>query len=341
MKMITLRIFALATLLSSACLAQANSYSQIYVFGDSLSDTGNLKAVLQNPQIPERFTNGPVTVEIVAGALGLSLSNSYHLLGGALPFGNNYAIAGAKAVDDDNNEATPDINLPTQVNAFLQIHGGTAPADALYIVFIGGNDIRAARSIRANAIFASDEELEAAKEAATASIESSVNSQSAQIMKLIGAGAQHILVAGAPDIGTIPETSILTATLANAAPSKSFAKKATKLPAVTSQLSDLYNRRLNQSLNSIEHSSGLDLIEYDLIEFSENELANAEANGYTNTEDPCIYVYSQAGTPNPECLASAPSFPTQLTFFYWDEVHPTALVHYHSALEMLETIQAH
>lgn len=341
MKVITLRILALVTLLSSACLAQATGYSQIYVFGDSLSDTGNLKAVLQNPQIPERFTNGPVTVEIVANALGLSLSNSYHLLGGALPFGNNYAIAGAKAVDDDNNEATPDINLPTQVNAFLQIHGGTAPADALYIVFIGGNDIRAARSIRANAVFATGDTLDAAKEAAKASIEASVVSQSAQIQKLIGAGAQNILVAGAPDIGTIPETAILTATLVNSATSKSLAKKATKLPAITSQLSDLYNRKLSRSLRSIEHSSDLDLIEYDLIEFSETELENAAANGYTNVEDPCIYVYSQAGTPNPECIASAPNFPTELTFFYWDEIHPTALVHYHSALEMLETIQAH
>ena len=59
------------------------------------------------------------------------------------------AIAGAKAVDD-GNEATPDINLPA--NAFLQIHGGVAPNDALYIVLIGGNDIRAARSIRAAGI---------------------------------------------------------------------------------------------------------------------------------------------------------------------------------------------
>ncbi len=58
---------------------------------------------------------------VAAGAFGLLLTPSYHLLP-VNSFGNNYAIAGAKAVDDDGDESTPDINLPTQVNGFLQIY---------------------------------------------------------------------------------------------------------------------------------------------------------------------------------------------------------------------------
>lgn len=341
MKMITKRMFALATLLCSAVLAHADSYSQIYVFGDSLSDTGNLKAVLQDPQIPERFTNGPVAVEVVANGLGLTLSNSYHLLGGALPFGNNYAIAGAKAVDDDKNEATPDINLPTQVNSFLQIHGGSAPADALYVVLIGGNDIRAARTIRANALLGTYTENNAAIKAAEKSIADAVGAQRNQINKLINAGARHIVVSNAPDIGIIPETGIVTNGLIAAAPTATLKKKAATLPAITTSLSKLHNSKLALNLYYVELFSGINLIEYNLISFTQNQIKNATTNGYTNVKDPCIYVFSQAGTPNPGCIASAPSFPTQITYFFWDEIHPSAAPHYRTGLDLLNKILAH
>ncbi len=36
----------------------SKEYSNIYVFGDSLSDIGNLRAVTQDPSIPDRFSNG-------------------------------------------------------------------------------------------------------------------------------------------------------------------------------------------------------------------------------------------------------------------------------------------
>ena len=49
----------------------------------------------------------------------------------------NFAVAGARARDDGSN-----VNLPAQVDAFLQQSGGVAPADALYVIEMGGNDIR-------------------------------------------------------------------------------------------------------------------------------------------------------------------------------------------------------
>ena len=120
MKKLSIKLATLASLLIAALNVNAQNYSNVYVFGDSLSDNGNLMAL--DPSVPQRFTNGPVAVEVIAAGLGMSLTPSYHLLQ-TPPFGNNYAIAGAKAVDEDGNEQTPDINLPTQVNAFLQIHG--------------------------------------------------------------------------------------------------------------------------------------------------------------------------------------------------------------------------
>ncbi len=338
---VVVRSFAFLLTLLLAGLAQAGNYTKMYVFGDSLSDAGNLKAVLQDPNIPQRFTNGPVAVEVIASVLGLPLTNSYHLLGGALPFGNNYAIAGARAIDEDGNEATPDINLPTQVNAFLQIHRGQAPQDALYIVMIGGNDIRDAREIRIENIYASGTERQELVEDSRDSIALSVESEAAQIRKLIAAGARNILVVNAPDIGKIPETLLKSQALQAAAPDERARNKAAKLPKIATNLTKRYNRELRQAIKRIEQEMNIDVMEFDLRRFNDEQIENAAALGFTNTTAPCIYVFTQGGTPNAECVATAPNFPFVTTFYFWDEIHPTARAHYNAAMGLLEKVLAH
>ena len=81
----------LVVLATGATLAHADP--GVVVFGDSLSDTGNLFAATggTNPIPPYfngRFSNGPVWVETLAASLGLPVNPS--LLGGT-----NYAFAGA------------------------------------------------------------------------------------------------------------------------------------------------------------------------------------------------------------------------------------------------------
>ncbi len=334
MKKITMKSAALAALLLSFVASHASAFSNVYVFGDSLSDNGNLMAL--DPNVPERFTNGPVAAEVIAGAFGLTLTPSYHLLPVA-SFGNNYAIAGAKAVDEDGDETTPDINLPTQVNAFLQIHQYEVPSDALYIVLIGGNDIRAAREIRAGVVFAeTGEERRAIRQAARDSIAAAVESQIAQIEKLINAGAQNILVVNAPDIGAIPETDLVAMQLAAGAQSPAQLRKAERLPHVTTKLSAKYNRKLAKKVARLEHRTGLDIIEYDLFGFLSEQISGAEDFGYTNTDDACIYIFSQGGAVNPECA----DFPVASGFLFWDEIHPTTTAHQNAGIAIVETILA-
>jgi phospholipase/lecithinase/hemolysin len=335
MKRLNSKIIAFTTLFISAFSASAENYSNMYVFGDSLSDTGNLQAVTQDPAIPGRFTNGPVAAEVIANALGLTLTNSYHLLGGALPFGNNYAIAGAKSVDEDGDESTPDINLPTQVNAFLQIHGGNAPADALYVILIGGNDIRAARGIRAAGLLANtQEERRAARQAANESLQAAVDSEKAQIMKLITSGAKHIMVVNAPDIGAIPETDLVASQLMVSAENKSEQKKVARLPAITSKLSAKYNQKLARKIGQIERQSGINIVAYDLLGFLTEQIDAAEDFGYSNVDDACIYVFSAAGAVNPECA----DFPTASGFLFWDEIHPTTKAHQNAGIDIVQML---
>ena len=76
--------FALATCCSSALLggsaAHAAQFSAEYVFGDSLSDVGNVYFATTNaptgqepvsPYVGGQFTNGPVWAQDLAGRLGL------------------------------------------------------------------------------------------------------------------------------------------------------------------------------------------------------------------------------------------------------------------------------
>ena len=82
--------FALSAFCSTALIAlsaaQAAGFSAEYVFGDSLSDNGNLAELLRignfpnPPSFHDSFTNGPVAVARLAQHLGLSLN--------ALPLGD-------------------------------------------------------------------------------------------------------------------------------------------------------------------------------------------------------------------------------------------------------------
>lgn len=113
--------------LALAVPAGAASFTDLFVFGDSLSDTGNLcpLAVVcpSPPYASGRFSNGPVWVEDLAAGLGLGpvVASSAS--------GNDYAVGGATSAD-----------LSSQIAGFQSAVGGAADAAALYVVFAGAND---------------------------------------------------------------------------------------------------------------------------------------------------------------------------------------------------------
>ena len=78
--------FFLPLLLIFSGWAQADpSFSRVFVFGDSLSDTGNLASVIgpfpAPPYFMNRVSNGPVAVEALAARLGHTAEASLHLIG--------------------------------------------------------------------------------------------------------------------------------------------------------------------------------------------------------------------------------------------------------------------
>ena len=144
-------VVALLAAIGPAGSAAAESVEQLIVFGDSLSDSGNhfiaFKQVSTRPFVPEpeasyliggfHFSNGPTWVEQLAHKLGIPKSGAPALLHPG--HFTNYAVGRARA----RAEAPqfPDFDLATQVSRFLGDFGSQAPSDALYVIWIGSNDI--------------------------------------------------------------------------------------------------------------------------------------------------------------------------------------------------------
>jgi phospholipase/lecithinase/hemolysin len=299
---------AVAAVCSSvlASIAAASVFSNVYVFGDSLSDTGNL-AEFQGANFPnppffnDSVTNGPPAVVLLAQHFGLSerpslfangFQDTHNLFGPGFQFGTNYAFAGARAFNPGQADLTD------QVNAFLARPGGggVAPLDALYVVWIGGNDIRTAGH---------------SNNAATGAglVTSAVNAIAADIQTLINKGAHSILVPNAGDVGAIPEFT-----------QESPASQA----QLATQDSILFNVLLHQALvNILALNPGLNLDAFDFFDFSKDVAANAASLGITDTSDPCLKTNF---TPNLNCIDPVTHQITFDKFLFWDHIHPTAEV---------------
>src|SRR5690606_55842 len=122
---------AIAAGLLFSAAAGATQFSNVIVFGDSLSDNGNI-SLAQGSPVPMRFTTNPgtTTAENVASSLGFTLAPS-------VAGGTDYAWGGAGFVNNVAAVAT----FTQQLQPYLGSTGGRAAANALYQVWGGANDV--------------------------------------------------------------------------------------------------------------------------------------------------------------------------------------------------------
>ncbi|HAJ03252.1 MAG TPA: autotransporter domain-containing esterase, partial [Brevundimonas sp.] len=129
---------AALTLAAGAALAgaaNAQSYDRLVVFGDSLSDNGNLFLLSGGTQPPApfyfqgRFSTGPVFVELLGFSLGRFAAGDSNA--GSI----NYAFGGART---DLSGFPP--GMRTQLNAYLG-GGGTFDSNDLVSILGGANNI--------------------------------------------------------------------------------------------------------------------------------------------------------------------------------------------------------
>ncbi len=173
-------VIAALTGLPKPTHASTPQFERIYVFGDSLSDTGNVFKATEGvippspPYRQGRFSNGPVWVEYLASELGSKPQTINFAFGGA-------TTGVAKTSNLDGTLQIP--GLLSQVRDFTAAHPNASPS-ALYIVWAGAND------------YLGD----------TTSPAVPLDNLSKAVRTLAAAGAHNILVVNLPDLGQLPAT---------------------------------------------------------------------------------------------------------------------------------------
>ena len=157
-------------------------FDQIFVFGDSLSDGGNLQVIapefVPDPPYPDgQFTNGDTWTT----QLGLTPS---------LQGGTNFAFGGARTVDNSPADAIPD--LLAQIAAFTS-NPSALGVNPLGVIWVGGNDFLDFQDVP---------EVDQQFEAFVGSVAGTIGTG---VQQLVEAGISDVVVFGQPSFGALPQ----------------------------------------------------------------------------------------------------------------------------------------
>jgi phospholipase/lecithinase/hemolysin len=226
----------------------AKDYDNIYVFGDSLSDTGNVFNATNGiiPPSPTysngRFSNGPIWVDYLASDLGLTLNLK-----------NNFAFGGATTGTENIGLATLP-GLQQQINNFVA-ENQTADSNALYIIWAGTNDYL-------SYFFGGDPNPT-----------NTVANLSAALTSLVADGAKDIMVVNLPDLGKSPFANFDSqrSDLFNTFSSEHNSSLNTEIQVLSQQLSPDTN-----------------IIELNVNSLFDRIVAAPEEFGFTNVTNSCV-----------------------------------------------------
>lgn len=174
-------VLVVATLLAMTSLASASPFSSVFVYGDSLSDTGNIYAAsggtipMSPPYYKGRFSNGILAPEYLAAALHAPLT-SFAWGGATTGIGNSG--------DGGTQTSFGMFGLPGMKTQVATTLGSIPPAlipTSLFVVWGGPDDFISGGTVQQGVT---------------------------DVLTIVGAlqlaGAQHILVPGMPDLGLTP-----------------------------------------------------------------------------------------------------------------------------------------
>jgi phospholipase/lecithinase/hemolysin len=187
------------------------SYTALYVFGDSISDTGRNPAPAGTNYYEGRYSNGPLWVEYLSTNLGIPYNPS-----------NNFAVAGSTTT-----------NLPAQVAG---LKGATNLQTALFTLLSGGNDFIANTSTGlVNNVLWGD------------FITNTVDNLTNAIGELYTNGARHIIVRNLANLAQTPAfIAADTESYSNLVGSKVYLFNQVLSAAVTNEMAQYPGLRLYQ-----------------------------------------------------------------------------------------------
>jgi thermolabile hemolysin len=275
-------------------------FSNLYVFGDGFSDTGNAfqatGGVLAAPPCGDsRFADDLIWIDYLADYLWLSLRPSTSSRPGE---GINFAIGGATTGTDNLFPAAvpnlPELpGLQQQIKAFTTaLKKKKADPDALYIIWAGAMDYMPF----VNGIPQHTEPTVPMSNLTTA------------VKALSKAGAKHILLVNVPDLDKMPQAR-------QAVGGADAASLSTRIAS--------HNQALAEFIQSpLTHTN---LIGFDVNSVLNEIIADAKHFGFRNTTEACDSTTEQRGD-NPN------------EHVFWDMFHPTSRVHQLIARAALEAL---
>jgi outer membrane lipase/esterase len=306
--------------------ARISSLSNLFSFGDSLSDSGNSKSVSQSakgftfppaPYDDGRFSNGPVAVEYLwqifnpgSTAFKNSLSPGSQ--------GTNYAIAGSSSGLQNNLELNPAVisaGLSTaynekgnawQLKGFEDQNKTFDPDTSLFTVWFFPNDLLWYNSTLPNSLPGTYTGNQGPNIAPPIGYDfvvgNAINNIVGTITKLAdNYGARHFLVPNSPLIGSTPE----------------FA--GTPQQVGLNQISAGFNSLLQTNLNLLSSQRpDLDIIQFQTDDLQLEILNNPSLFGFTDVTTRCIS--------NMSCVTNSGG--AAKDWFYWDGTHPTTTGHH-------------
>ncbi len=303
----------------TALAAQAGPYSNMYVFGDSLSDSGNDLKIVGDVPAPDyytdgpnrgRFTNGLNYADRLAANFGLTLTPSE--LGG-----NNYAYGGARSeyVRDD---LLPfgGLSFNEQIDAYLRKSGHAADPNALYVLWIGANDMSDAAvtslMMGGNLAPIGGQIVQTIGDPTKIGDPTAPGDILSALLTLQTLGARNFLIGNSPDLSLTPAARGLAAYFGSG----------------VSELFQGASVGFNQTLAAMLPFYTLPTSSVTLFDAFALQTAmtdNPAAYGLTNVTGAC-YDGQIDGSPAPGS-ATANECPNEGEYLYYDTEHPSAVLH--------------
>lgn len=296
-----LRLVSTLLVLSIAVLARAQNYTSIVIFGDSLSDTGNVADLTQakyGVRVPSpiadytdgRFTDGTDTVPAAHNFFGVwveqlaAMLPAKPVIKASLDGGTNYAYGfattgngtGLFTFGPSDSLSVNVNNIGQQITDYLATHPKINDK-TLFIVWGGAIDLLNATS--------------------TSDVVNAAINQTLNVQRLIDAGATQFIIPNLPPLGAIPRL--------NGSP-------ITSIPATKASI--LFNVTLATGLTILRDFNPqrrLRLDQLDVFRLFNQIIASPSSFALANITD------SSQGIPiiNPD------------TFLFWDDLHPTTRGH--------------
>lgn len=231
--------------------ASAQNFDSLYIFGDSLVDTGNLFNLTRTrippspPYFNGRFSNGPIWVELLGSQLGISTNST-----------TNFAFGGATSGTFNALSPLVGFNLPgalaSQLNTF-KTSPVTPSSNALYILWAGANDYLVLppqlRATNATPV---------------------VNNLTNAVTTLTAKGARNIIVVNLPDLGKTPQERLLPTA------------------ASITALVNSHNSQLATALQGLAQNRNINIIPVDAYSIVNEVIATPAKYGLTNVTEGCL-----------------------------------------------------